>query len=66
MSIEELSAIMLNKMKQMAEEFIGEPIPYAVIAVPAHFNDHQRYATLDAGRMAGFTVLRIINEPTGF
>jgi molecular chaperone DnaK len=60
----ELSAIILGKMKQTAEDFVGEPVTEAVITVPAYFNDAQRQATKDAGRIAGLEVLRIINEPT--
>ena len=52
------------KMKQTAEDYLGEPVTEAVITVPAYFNDGQRQATKDAGRIAGLNVLRIINEPT--
>ncbi len=60
----ELSAMVLTKMKQTAEEYLGEAVTEAVITVPAYFNDAQRQATKDAGRIAGLEVLRIINEPT--
>jgi molecular chaperone DnaK len=60
----EVSAIVLMKMKQTAEDYLGEPVTEAVITVPAYFNDSQRQATKDAGRIAGLNVLRIINEPT--
>jgi len=60
----ELAAIILREMKQIAEEFIGEPVMEAVITVPAYFNDAQRQSTKDAGRIAGLDVLRIVNEPT--
>jgi molecular chaperone DnaK len=60
----ELSAMVLAKMKQTAEDHLGESIGEAVITVPAYFNDAQRQATKDAGRIAGLEVLRIINEPT--
>ncbi len=60
----EISAFILQKMKQTAEEYLGEPVTEAVITVPAYFNDSQRQATKDAGRIAGLEVLRIINEPT--
>ncbi|MCX6028519.1 MAG: molecular chaperone DnaK [Chloroflexi bacterium] len=60
----EVSAMILQKMKTDAEAFLGEPVTQAVITVPAYFNDNQRQATKDAGRIAGLEVLRIINEPT--
>ena len=60
----EISAMILRKLKEDAEKFLGEPISQAVITVPAYFNDAQRQATKDAGRIAGLEVLRIINEPT--
>ena len=60
----EISAIVLQKLKQAAEDHLGEKITDAVITVPAYFNDAQRQATKDAGRIAGLNVLRIINEPT--
>jgi molecular chaperone DnaK len=60
----EISAFILQKMKQTAEDYLGEKVTEAVITVPAYFNDSQRQATKDAGRIAGLNVLRIINEPT--
>lgn len=60
----EVSAFVLQKMKQTAEDYLGEKVAEAVITVPAYFNDSQRQATKDAGRIAGLNVLRIINEPT--
>jgi len=60
----EISAIILQKMKQTAEDYLGETITEAVITVPAYFDDSQRQATKDAGRISGLSVLRIINEPT--
>ena len=61
---EEISAMVLQKLKADAEKRVGEPITQAVITVPAYFNDAQRQATKDAGKIAGLEVLRIINEPT--
>ena len=63
-SAPEVSAFVLQKMKQTAEDYLGETVTDAVITVPAYFNDSQRQATKDAGRIAGLNVLRIINEPT--
>ncbi|MFP3870832.1 MAG: molecular chaperone DnaK [Syntrophobacteria bacterium] len=60
----EISAMVLQKMKQTAEDYLGEKVTDAVITVPAYFNDNQRQATKDAGRIAGLNVQRIINEPT--
>ena len=61
---QQISAMTLQKMKETAEEYLGEPVSQAVITVPAYFNDAQRQATKDAGTIAGLEVLRIINEPT--
>ena len=61
---EELSAFVLRSLKEDAEAHLGEPVTEAVISVPAYFNDHQRKATLDAGRIAGLKVERLVNEPT--
>ena len=61
---EEISAMLLQKMKQMVESYVGQEVKDAVITVPAYFNDAQRQATKDAGVIAGLNVLRIINEPT--
>ena len=60
----EISAIILQKMRQTAEDYVGEQVDQAVVTVPAYFNDAQRQATKDAGRIAGLDVLRIVNEPT--
>ena len=60
----EVSAMILTKMKETAESYLGEKVTQAVITVPAYFNDSQRQATKDAGKIAGLDVLRIINEPT--
>ena len=63
-SIPEISAFVLQEMKFVAEQHLGRPVEKAVITVPAYFNDNQRQATKDAGRIAGLEILRIINEPT--
>jgi molecular chaperone DnaK len=60
----QVSAFILQKMKETAESYLGEKVTQAVITVPAYFNDAQRQATKDAGKIAGLEVLRIINEPT--
>ena len=60
----EISAMILQKLKLAAEDYLGEPVTDAVITVPAYFDDNQRQATTDAGKIAGLNVLRIINEPT--
>ena len=60
----QISAFVLQKMKETAESYLGENVTQAVITVPAYFNDAQRQATKDAGKIAGLEVLRIINEPT--
>src|SRR6202000_1650176 len=58
------SAMILQKLKKAAEDYLGEPVTEAVITVPAYFNDAQRQATKDAGKIAGLDVKRIVNEPT--
>src|SRR5215475_9253511 len=60
----EISAMILQKLKQAAEDYLGQAVTKAVITVPAYFNDAQRQATKDAGKIAGLEVLRIVNEPT--
>ena len=60
----QISAFVLQKMKETAEKYLGQAVTKAVITVPAYFNDSQRQATKDAGKIAGLEVLRIINEPT--
>src|SRR2546430_260042 len=61
---QEISAMILQKMKKIAEDYLGQTVTEAVITVPAYFNDSQRQATKEAGEIAGLTVKRIINEPT--
>jgi molecular chaperone DnaK len=63
-SVPEISAYVLQEMKLIADEYLGEPVQKAVVTVPAYFNDGQRQATKDAGRIAGLDVIRIVNEPT--
>jgi molecular chaperone DnaK len=64
LAIPEIAALILREMKQVADAALGEPVTQAVITVPAYFNDNQRQATRDAGRIAGLEVLRLLNEPT--
>ena len=64
LSVPEVSAFILQEVRRIAEQHVGAPVERAVITVPAHFNDNQRQATRDAGRIAGLEVIRIINEPT--
>src|SRR6516225_10246338 len=63
-SVPEISAMVLQEMKVIAEDYLGETVSKAVVTVPAYFNDNQRQATKDAGEIAGLDVIRIINEPT--
>lgn len=63
-SPQEISAIILQKMKKVAEDFLGHEVTEAVVTVPAYFNDSQRQATKEAGEIAGLNIKRIINEPT--
>src|SRR6266536_1287611 len=62
-SVPEISAMVLQEMKVIAEDYLGQPVSKAVVTVPAYFNDNQRQATKDAGQIAGLDVIRIINEP---
>ena len=64
LSPEEVSAMILTKMKEIAENYLGQEVQHAVVTVPAYFNDAQRQATKDAGAIAGLNVLRIVNEPS--
>ena len=64
LSPEEVSAMILTKMKEIAENYLGQDVKHAVVTVPAYFNDSQRQATKDAGAIAGLEILRIINEPS--
>merc|ERR1712241_782494 len=64
MAPEEVSSMVLTKMKEIAENYLGKEVKHAVITVPAYFNDAQRQSTKDAGTISGMNVLRIINEPT--
>ena len=61
---EEVSAMILGKMKDIAESYLGKTVTHAVVTVPAYFSDAQRQATKDAGTIAGLNVLRVVNEPT--